>query len=287
MRFLDFFSGIGGFRLGMEMAGHSCSGHCEIDPWADKSYRAMHRPSDDEWYAEDIRAVGHMDIPEAEVYCFGFPCQSFSIAGSRNGFRRTEGTLFFEIMRLAKERQPKVLFAENVKGLLNHDRGKTFETILEAMGELGYCVEWQLLDSRDFGLAQARERLFIVGHSRRRGSVRPIFPLQAETVRDRMAIKQIGRVPGANRENPNSYRIYDTEGAAPTLNCMGGGGRQPFIIDGGRVRRLTPKECFRLQGFPDDYYERAAGVCSDTQLYKQVGNTVSVPVIYEIARRLE
>lgn len=287
MRFIDFFSGIGGFRLGMEIAGHTCVGHCEIDKYANESYVAMHDPKDSEWYAADIRTVEHMDLPEAEVYCFGFPCQSFSIAGSRHGFGRTEGTLFFEVMRLAKERQPKLLFAENVKGLLSHDNGETFQTIIETMGELGYSVEWQVLDSRDFGLPQARERLFIIGHSRKWGGAKPIFPLTAESCRDRLAIKQIGRIPQRNRDNPNAYRVYDQNGAAPCLNCMTGGGRQPYIVDKGTVRRLTPKECFRLQGFPDEHFERARAVNSDTQLYKQAGNSVSVSVIYEIARRLE
>lgn len=123
MRFFDFFAGIGGFRLGMEMAGHECVGHCEIDKYADMSYRAMHRPKESEVFFNDIRTVDPSDMPECEVYCGGFPCQSFSIAGKRGGFADTRGTLFFEIMRLAKERQPEYLFLENVKGLLNHDGG--------------------------------------------------------------------------------------------------------------------------------------------------------------------
>lgn len=123
MTFLDFFAGIGGFRLGMEMAGHTCVGHCEIDDFANKSYIAMHNPKESEWFAKDIRSVEPSDLPEADVYCFGFPCQSFSIAGKRHGFEDTRGTLFFEIMRLAKERHPKYLFAENVSGLLSHDGG--------------------------------------------------------------------------------------------------------------------------------------------------------------------
>lgn len=123
MRFIDFFAGIGGFRLGMEMAGHVCVGHCEIDEHANRSYCAMHRPKEDEWYASDITRVEPGDLPDADVYCFGFPCQSFSIAGKRGGFDDTRGSLFFEVMRLAKERHPEYLFAENVKGLLNHDGG--------------------------------------------------------------------------------------------------------------------------------------------------------------------
>ena len=123
MRFFDFFSGIGGFRLGMEMAGHECVGHCEIDKFANMSYMAMHKPKDTEVYFGDIRTVDPWDMPECEIYCGGFPCQSFSIAGKRLGFEDTRGTLFFEIMRIAKERHPRYLFLENVKGLLNHDGG--------------------------------------------------------------------------------------------------------------------------------------------------------------------
>ena len=170
MRFIDFFAGIGGFRLGMEMAGHECVGHCEIDEAANRSYIAMHSPKEDEWYARDIRTVMPGDLPEAEVYCFGFPCQAFSIAGDRKGFEDTRGTLFFEVMRLAKERKPDLLFAENVKGLLNHDEGRTFGTIIRTMDELGYDVEWQVCNSKHFGVPQNRERVFIIGHYRGGGT---------------------------------------------------------------------------------------------------------------------
>lgn len=202
MTFIDFFAGIGGFRLGMEMAGHTCVGHCEIDKYADMSYRMMHTCTDrqrkhlsymkmadiqkeirkekylnGEWYADDIRTVEPADLPEADVYCFGFPCQSFSIAGARRGFDDTRGTLFFEVMRLAKERHPEYLFAENVSGLLSHDGGGTFETIIRAMEELGYGCEWQVFNSRYY-LPQNRERVFLIGHL---GGIsgREIFPVTA------------------------------------------------------------------------------------------------------------
>lgn len=180
MTFLDFFAGIGGFRLGMEMAGHTCLGHCEIDEAANRSYIAMHHPREDEWYAGDIRTVKPGDLPAAEVYCFGFPCQTFSIAGRRAGFNDTRGTLFFEVMRLAKERHPDLLFAENVKGLLNHDEGRTFGTIIRAMDELGYDAEWQVCNSKHFGVPQNRERVFIIGHFRGGACREPILPLQAD-----------------------------------------------------------------------------------------------------------
>lgn len=173
MKFIDFFAGIGGFRRGMELAGHECVGHCEIDKYADASYRSMHTITEEqreylatlpmkqrqkeilkgeylngEWFADDITRVLPESLPYADVYCFGFPCQSFSIAGMRRGFEDTRGTLFFEILRLAKERKPEILFGENVAGLLNHDRGRTFATLLNAMEDVGYDAEWQVLNSR-------------------------------------------------------------------------------------------------------------------------------------------
>ena len=175
MKFFDFFAGIGGFRLGMEMAGHECVGHCEIDKYANMSYMAMHKPKESEVYFGDIRTVDPWDMPECDIYCGGVPWQSFSIAGKRRGFEDTRGTLFFEIMRIAKERHPRYLFLENVKGLLNHDGGGTFQTIIETMEELGYSVEWQVLNSRYY-VPQNRERVFIVGHLGGFGG-RPIFPI--------------------------------------------------------------------------------------------------------------
>ena len=166
--------------MGMEMAGHECVGHCEIDEYANKSYIAMHNPKEDEWYARDITTVDPSDLPDAEVYCFGFPCQAFSLAGKRRGFEDTRGTLFFEVMRLVKERKPALLFAENVKGLLSHDNGRTFGTIISTMDELGYDVQWQVCNSKHFGLPQNRERVFIIGYFRGGGCERKILPLNTD-----------------------------------------------------------------------------------------------------------
>lgn len=372
MRFLDFFAGIGGFRLGLEMAGHECVGHIEIDKYANKSYVAMHRLKESEFFATDVRGVIPGELPEADCYCGGFPCQSFSVAGKRGGFEDTRGTLLFEVLRLAKVRKPKYLFLENVAGLLSHDRGKTFGVILTALDELGYGVEWQVLNSKNFGVPQNRERVFIIGHLGG-GSGGKVFPIGgddekanvneghticANTLTTRTTADSVGsyviesqqyaqEVKPQDRhgvmiklanENGNHYggglfdkdgisptlqssgggggtnnipkivdnldrhgvminqlnnpthsndRVYGTDGISPTLNTMQGGLRQPFINNNCRIRRLTPRECFRLQGFPDEYFERAASVNSDSQLYKQSGNSVTVNVIYEIAKRLE
>lgn len=217
MRFFDFFAGIGGFRLGMEMAGHECVGHCEIDKYANKSYTAMHHPKEDEVFFTDVRTIKPEHMPECECYCFGFPCQSFSIAGKRGGFADTRGTLFFEVMRLAKERHPKILFAENVKGLLNHDGGATFGTIIRTMDELGYDVEWQLLNSKHFGVPQNRERVFIIGHFRGEPTGK-VFPI----------IQDGGTPFGAER-----YEVH-------TANTLGAGDRKSVgvypLSDGGVLK---------------------------------------------------
>ena len=334
MKFLDLFAGIGGFRLGMVSAGHECVGFCEIDKFARASYKAIHdtkgeielhditRVTD-----ESIRRIGRVDI-----ICGGFPCQAFSIAGNRRGFEDTRGTLFFEIARFASIIRPKYLFLENVKGLLNHDRGATFETILRALDELGYDVEWQVLNSKNFGVPQNRERVFIIGHLRRERT-RRIFPLsntgrqvdkyqeqstntlttrypnsqgvgsyiiESEsqrvrsdgepmftlTAQDKHGILIAGKLPGNHDQNS---RVYDTDGLAPTLSTMQGGGQEPKIIQRGqgyRIRKLTPRECWRLQGFPDWAFDKAQEVNSNSQLYKQAGNSVTVNVIAAIAKEL-
>lgn len=393
MKFIDLFAGIGGFRLGMESAGHECVAFCEIDKFARASYKAIHNTEGEiELHDittvtdEEIRNIGHVD-----VICGGFPCQAFSIAGHRRGFEDTRGTLFFEIARFAAILKPKYLFLENVKGLLNHDKGDTFETILSALDELGYDVEWQVLNSKDFGVPQNRERVFIIGHLRgergrklfpiggngaaidceqpkinKVGNIRkkgksqsgdvvsvdslaptlcstttqkdplkvaiPVLtpdrankrqngrrfksdgePMFTLTAQDRHGIVVAGNLPGTHEQNG---RVYDINGISPTLNTMQGGGRQPkiiqrshgynrggeydiaptltkssyhennFLADEFRIRKLTPRECWRLQGFPDWAFDKAQEVNSNSQLYKQAGNSVTVNVIKEIARYL-
>ena len=325
MRFLDLFSGIGGFRLGMEMAGHTCVGHCEIDKFADRSYRAMHNVKESEWYANDITRVEPEELPESDCYCFGFPCQAFSVAGKRRGFEDTRGTLFFEVMRLARERKPRLLFAENVRGLLNHEGGGTFGVIVSTMDELGYNVEWQVLNSKHFGVPQNRERVFIVGHIRETGG-RKVFPIRCgDGVPDpkRMetepgvpaltatSYKGVSKsrgglaipvmTPGRPNKRQNGRRFKENGDEMFTLTAQDRQGvmvreaaSKGYAIAGEgdainleKIRCLTPRECFRLQGFPDEYFNRAAAVNSDSQLYKQAGNSVTVNVIYEIAKRLE
>ncbi|EMF0215448.1 DNA cytosine methyltransferase [Enterococcus hirae] len=326
MKFLDLFAGIGGFRLGMESAGHECVGFCEIDKFARTSYKAIHN-TEGEVEMHDITTVSDefvRGIGSVDVICGGFPCQAFSIAGKRKGFEDTRGTLFFEIARFASILRPRYLFLENVKGLLNHEGGATFETILRALDELGYDVEWQVLNSKDY-VPQNRERVFIVGHLRGERT-RKVFPFERDdksiasnkrqrfitipvltpdriekrqngrrfknngdemftlTAQDRHGILLAGRLPSTHDQNS---RVYNTGGLAPTLSTMQGGGQEPKILIDYQIRKLTPHECWRLQGFPDWAFDRAKEVNSDSQLYKQAGNSVTVPVIADIAKRLK
>lgn len=331
MKFLDLFAGIGGFRLGMESAGHECVGFCEIDKFARASYKAIHN-TEGEVELHDITEVTDEEWRKfrgtVDIICGGFPCQAFSIAGKRKGFLdETRGTLFFEIARAAKEIKPPLLFLENVKGLLSHDKGRTFRTILSTLDELGYDAEWQLLNSKDFGVPQNRERVFIIGHLRgeRTRAIFPIFGKNGTT--NQANIKQIGNINNSTSfgGNPQTGRVYDIKGISPTLNTMQGGGLEPKIAipvltpdrvnkrQNGRrfenngepmftltaqdrhgvmtehfkIRKLTPRECWRLQGFPDWAFDKAQEVNSNSQLYKQAGNSVTVNVIKAIAERLE
>ena len=180
MKFIDLFAGIGGFRLGMESAGHKCVAFCEIDKFAIASYKAIHDTKGETEY-HDITSVTDEQWSQfrgtVDVICGGFPCQAFSVAGKRKGFLdETRGTLFFEIARAAKQIKPRFLFLENVKGLLSHDKGRTFGVILNTLDELGYDCEWQVLNSKNFGVPQNRERVFIIGHLRGT-SGREVFPI--------------------------------------------------------------------------------------------------------------
>ena len=160
------FAGIGGFRSGLEaIGGFECVGYCEIDKYAKQAYEAMY-DTGGELYFDDARKIVTEQLPDFDLLVGGFPCQSFSIAGARKGFDDTRGTLFFEIARIAAVKKPKYLFLENVPGLLNHDEGRTFETILRTLDGLGYNVCWQVLNSKNFGGPQSRNRVFIIGYNR-------------------------------------------------------------------------------------------------------------------------
>ena len=376
LTFLDFFSGVGGFRHGLELAGMKCVGFCEKDKFARKSYEAMY-DTKGEWFHDDITTIDSTRIPKADLWCAGSPCQNVSIAGKRAGLYGERSGLFFTFVELIKsqkeEDKPEWVLLENVKGLLSSGGGRDYLDYLSILDESGYDLEWQVFNSKDYGVPQNRERIYTIGHLRRKGR-RQVLPLSRESSSH---LKQL--VGGMQ-----SYRVYDPSGIATTLVGEGGGlgaktglylidqsltepklteearcitarytagatkrtamnsgvlEVQPILTQGikvrngtkqgyqlaevgdsvdlsypssltrrarvgrgiahnlscscqmgavvwnGRVvkiRRLTPKECFRLQGFSDDLFEKAKAVNSDAQLYKQAGNGVTVPVVYAI-----
>ena len=376
LTFLDFFSGVGGFRHGLELAGMKCVGFCEKDKFARKSYEAMY-DTKGEWFHDDITTIDPTRLPKADLWCAGSPCQNVSIAGKRAGLYGERSGLFFTFVELIKsqkeEDKPEWVLLENVKGLLSSGGGRDYLDYLSILDESGYDLEWQVFNSKDYGVPQNRERIYTLGHLRRNGR-RQVLPLSRESSSH---LKQL--VGGMQ-----SYRVYDPSGIATTLVGEGGGlgaktglylidqsltepklteearcitarytagatkrtamnsgvlEVQPILTQGikvrngtkqgyqlaevgdsvdlsypssltrrarvgrgiahnlscscqmgavvwnGRVvkiRRLTPKECFRLQGFSDDLFEKAKAVNSDAQLYKQAGNGVTVPVVYAI-----
>ncbi len=278
MTFIDFFAGVGGIRTAMEAAEHRCVGFVEIDRFAVAAYRAIH-DAEGEFYASDIRAIDPMELPGADCYAFGFPCQPFSCSGARKSFEDTRGTLVFEILRLAAVRKPRYLFAENVAGLLTVSRGTALGTILNAMGELGYFCEWQLLNSA-IKLPQSRPRVYIVGHY---GAppARAVFPILPSDAEPRLVCVGNLNIKGLFQ---SANKVYSPDGISPCLDTSAD--RPNIFLPDGRVRHLTAREKWRLQGFSDTAFYKAAEVCSDAQLQKQAGNSVSVPVIYEIAKRL-
>lgn len=455
MKFIDFFAGIGGFRRGMELAGHECVGFCEFDKFATASYISMHLLTEEqrkvledipikkrqkeilkeeyrngEWYANDIRRAYAGDIPKADCWCFGFPCQDISVAGKQAGFQGNRSSLFFRVMylvgQLKEEDKPTYLFIENVKNLLSVNGGWDFARLLIEMEQWGYDAEWQVLNSKDFGVPQNRERCFIIGHLRGR-STSKVFPIEGtdgknsiqiiahkngyrrntqvfwsdgitETLNkgtanhkaevSGVAIKVIGEINSSQdgkvfgiggiakchsaghnnnpkiaipvltpdraekRQNGRRFKedgepmftltsqdrhgvavepigIIDPQGRktkavvpkdmVPTLRSQTHGNEPNVCFNVGEdkdsnskhgifvklsaeltvyavwyekyqcyiaIRKLTPRECFRLQGWSDDYFEKAQFVNSDSQLYKQAGNGVTVTVIEAIARKM-
>ena len=381
MKVFTMFTGIGGFDLAMRNLGHEIVGACEIDKFARQIY-AKQFPGVP--IHNDATQVSALTLPQFDVLCAGPPCQSFSIAGKRGGFNDTRGSLFFEVARIAKEKQPSIIFIENVKGLLSHDKGRTFGTILNSLDEVGYSVEYQLHNSK-YHVPQNRERVYIIGHLRGQRS-RQVFPLgrlDEKTTKKRITSKPDNNIPVVNdrgglREveratclDANYFKGHDYHGARTLIytlvkavltpdraekrqngrrfkeygepaftvntidrhgvlinkframteqrteeskairkksmqedgvdwsprrgkelairnddlaNCVTTGQtKESLISDGIKIRKLTPVECERLQGFPDNWTE---GI-SDTQRYKCCGNAVTVPVVQWIASHFE
>ena len=410
IRFFDLFSGIGGFREGLERAGgFTCVGHCEMDPYADRNYRRLF-DTKGEWYCDDANNIETAAMPDFDLLCAGFPCQAFSIAGRRGGFEDARGTLFFEVARLVKDKRPSYFLLENVPGLLSHDKGRTFHTILSTFSELGYHVEWKVLNSKDFGVPQSRKRVYLVGYldGRCAGKILPVpapngaaliqihAGRQGERVYDpaglsctltsgaggaggKTGLYEVGIPIKENTKkgykmayegdsidlgyaNLNTRRGRVGHEIAHTLTteiqqgtvhfvdlspppivteharclttrqdssihnhrgeCSGAlveagprailtperakarqNGRrmkapeEPMftitatdrhgVVYHGRIRRLTPRECMRLQGYHDSRIDLMLEDMSDRQLYKQAGNGVTVNVVEAIGRNLK
>jgi DNA (cytosine-5)-methyltransferase 1 len=243
----------------------TCIGYSEIDKYAIQVYNKHFNHKN----YEDITKIDPAHLPSFEMLVGGFPCQAFSIAGKRRGFRDTRGTLFFEIARIIREKQPRLLLLENVKGLLSHDKGHTFTTIIATLDELGYDCQWQVLNSKNFGVPQNRERVFIIGHLR--GTSRPeVFPIGEND--------KVSDEPNGSNETRTQTKLSTTVRIG-----MGTKADSTFAVKDAKIRRLTPRECERLQGFPDDWtLNGTEGAISDTQRYKMCGNAVTVNVIKEI-----
>ena len=340
LTFVDLFAGVGMARMGMEQAGFKCVYTCEFDKHKRKEYEIIHGNVPE---GCDIRNVRATDIPRSDVWFFGAPCQDFSLAGLRKGLDGERSSLVGEVFRLIEEKaedKPEWIVYENVKGMLSSNSGWDFFSIIAEMDELGYDVEWQVLNTKNFGLPQNRERVYTIGHLRKCGS-KQILPITKDsgqidklegkinstTITARYgnalsngtyivegneckqtSINQVASLDSDKRFNPNRYRVYDTDGLSPCLNTAQGGGREPhvlvkskdrscnqgihgvFIQDGKEytIRKLTPKECMRLQGVPDEYTDKLikAGI-SDSQIYKAAGDGLSVPIAKEIGERIK
>lgn len=375
MKFIDMFAGIGGFRSGLEQAGHKCIGYIEWDKFARQSYQAMY-DTRGEFTDYDIQRTKGVKLPEADLWTFGSPCTNISVAGNRAGIGGEQSRMFFEIIRFLKERAenqktlPAYLIMENVKNLLSSNEGRDFAEVLTQMDSVGYDAEWSVFNSSDV-VPQNRERVYIIGHLRDAGTGQ-VFPIQRQgsdssqsngirvvgnlsktgykshdvldekgiaktlTATDykhipKVAVHQIGNIVQTKSfgGNPQRGRVYDTDGLSPTLNTMQGGGLEPKIAvrpcltpdrvkkrqngrrfkengepaftvtvvdrngvmlkngDAVAIRKLTPRECWRLQGFSDEQFDKAknAGV-SNSQLYKQAGNAVTVPVVRAIGEKI-
>lgn len=306
IRTLDLFAGVGGIRLGFENAGFKTVFANDFDKTCKETYDLNF--NEPKLNTEDIWKLNMKELPEFDMLCAGFPCQAFSIAGYRRGFidEKGRGNLFFRIAEILELRKPRAFFLENVKNLKTHDKGRTFKVIKETLENLGYSVKAEVLNSMTHGgIPQNRERIFIVGFLDKEESERFVFPKETqlkvsfkEFVKDSADSKYYyNDKPLFNRikDDVNSeHTVYqwrrryvraNKKGVVPALTAnMGTGGHNvPIIKNGVGIRKLTPKECFLLQGFPKNFM---LPELADTKLYHQAGNSVTVPVVERIAKNI-
>lgn len=310
-KFIDLFSGIGGFRIALEKNGGQCVFSSDIDKYARETYKENfgEEPSG------DITKINSEEIPDHDILCAGFPCQPFSIAGKRLGFEDTRGTLFFDVARIIKDKRPKAFILENVAGIISHDNGKTLNTILSTLSELGYQREWKLMNAKNYGVPQNRNRWYCVGYDKSQFAkidISDIFPheenleifidsfiekdvpknYQMSEIAKRNMELHIKEFVLSNRYDDNHIIIanhirpskvnFSSNGISPCLTAkMGTGGNNvPVLYQEGR--KLTENECLRIMGFPETYKIRK----NYSQSYKQIGNSVVVPLIEKIGYNL-
>jgi len=297
IKFIDLFCGIGGFRIAMEEACREndlipeCVFSSDIDTFCQDSYEANfgHRPTG------DITKVDEKDIPDHDILFAGFPCQPFSIIGQMQGFNDIRGTLFFDIARILKHKRPKAFVLENVKQLVGHDKGRTLKIIIKTLQELGYHVQYAVLNALDYGLPQKRERVIIVGHREPimfsfPSPVRPFKPLseilEKKVDKKHYASEYIANKRKAKHKSAYKLSIWHENKAGnicsyPYSCALRAGASYNYLLVNGE-RRLTPREMFRLQGFPDTYKI----VVNDSQARKQAGNAVPVNLVKAVILKL-
>lgn len=299
-KFIDLFAGIGGTRLGFEAAGGKCVFTSEWDESAQKTYFANF----EEMPHGDITKINTADIPDFDVLLAGFPCQPFSSIGQRKGFEhKTQGTLFYDVARIIKAKRPKGFLLENVQGLLTHDKGRTLSTIVEVLTDLEYDVQYQLINAADFGVPQMRKRVYIVGFDRKLEGVDPstfVFPegkpKEHVDIGDYLEIGSEGYSISEKLQKNYLFKLDDgrpkiltkeSKGPAKTLVASYHKIQRltgTFVKDGPTgLRLLTENECKALMGFPSDFKIPV----SRTQMYRQFGNSVVVPVITAIAKQMK
>jgi len=315
--FIDLFAGIGGFHIALESLGGECVYASEIDSNCAEIYNKNFNLKPD----GDITKVNPKDIPTHDILCGGFPCQPFSISGKMKGFEDTRGTLFFNILEIIKEKNPKIVFLENVRHLKDHDDKNTLKAIIRHLEELGYEVSWNILNAKDFQLAQNRERIIIIASKLGKFDFSKLNKLENVTLKNILdagkkfeflkneeytilpkdkwkkqksglifcgyrnkSMRTSGVRPNTehlSRVHKQPNRIYHIDGTHPTIPSQESSGRF-WIFDGKKVRKLTINECYKLQGFPDTFIKsNSSAVC-----YNQIGNAVAVPMIREVGKEL-
>lgn len=306
-KFIDLFCGLGGFRIALEKQNCNCVFSSDID----KAVAQVYENNFGDYPSGDITKIDSKDIPDFDILCGGFPCQSFSIAGKRLGFEDSRGTMFFEVARILKEKKPKAFILENVKGITNHDGGKTLKTILDILDDLDYTYVNKIINAKDVGIPQNRERWYCVGIRKDLNiKLNPdmIFPTEQTNffsyddiidvnniykeykisdICENNIQKHIDKVKEKKSKYTLAYEIrpsrcqFKTDGISPCLTAkMGTGGNNvPVVVE--LNRKLTEKECLKLMGYPEDYK-----IGNGSQAYKQIGNSVVVPVLEQISKSL-